>query len=211
MFGPKPIIPPTTRRQVLVGAMAVVVARPAFASAAIGETAPNFDLPDINGMRVRLAALRGRVVALEWSNPVCPFAGKHYVAGTMQALQRETRAVGGAWYTVFSDPPDVVGHVSDLEAEFVAEQRGSAASGNLLDHDTRLARLYGARNTPHIFIVDRAGKLAYAGGMDSIASTRVEDIAAAEPFARDALRAFIAGRAVERPLTRPYGCPVKYV
>ena len=191
--------------------MAGMIAAPARGSAIIGEPAPDFDRSDINGQRVRLSALRGRIVVLEWSNPLCPFAGKHYTAGTMQALQAETRAHGGSWLTVFSDPPDVVGYVSDLEAEFVSEQRKSRASAILLDHDTRLARGFGARNTPHIFILDREGRLAYAGGMDSIASTKVEDIALAEPFARDALRAVIAGRAVDRPLTRPYGCPVKYV
>lgn len=184
---------------------------PAHAAVMIGELAPDFDRPDITGQRVRLSALAGRVVVLEWSNPLCPFAGKHYAASAMQTLQQETRDAGGAWLTVFSDPPDAVGHVSDLEAELVAEQRQSRATAILLDHDTTLARSFGARNTPHIFIVDRGGRLAYAGGMDSIASTRVEDIAQAEPFARDALRAVIAGRAVERPLTRAYGCPVKYL
>lgn len=199
------------RRTLLLAGLAGVLAVPARAAARIGEPAPDFDRPDINGQRVRLSALSGRIVVLEWSNPLCPFAGKHYAAGIMQALQDEARAGGGAWLTVFSDPPDVVGHVSDLEAEFVAEQRKSKATATLLDHDTKLARSFGARNTPHIFIIDREGRLAYAGGMDSIASTRIEDIAQAEPFARDALRAVIAGRAFERPLTRPYGCPVKYV
>jgi peroxiredoxin len=199
------------RRTLLLAGLAGTIAARARASAIPGEPAPDFDRTDINGARVQLAALRGRVVVLEWSNPICPFAGKHYGAGTMQALQDEARRHGGAWFTVFSDPPDVVGHVSDLEAEFVAEQRKSRASAILLDHDTRLARSFGARNTPHIFIVDRDGRLAYAGGMDSIASTRTEDIAQAEPFARDALRAVIAGRSVARPLTRPYGCPVKYL
>ncbi|MBM3620765.1 MAG: redoxin domain-containing protein [Alphaproteobacteria bacterium] len=199
------------RRTLLLAGLAGTIAGRSHASATIGEPAPDFDRPDIDGQRVRLSAMRGRIVALEWSNPLCPFAGKHYTAGTMQALQREARDVGGAWLTVFSDPPDAVGHVSDLEAELVAEQRKSRATAILLDHDTSLARTFGARNTPHIFIVDRAGRLAYAGGMDSIASTRVEDIAQAEPFARDALRAVIAGRPVERPLTKPYGCPIKYV
>jgi hypothetical protein len=199
------------RRSLLLASLAGVLAAPARATASIGEPAPDFDRADINGTRVRLSELRGRIVVLEWSNPICPFAGKHYAAGTMQALQDEARAGGGAWFTVFSDPPDMVGYVTDLEAELVIEQRKSKASATLLDHDTTLARSFGARNTPHIFIVDRAGRLAYAGGMDSIASTRVEDIAQAEPFARNALRAVIAGDAVERPLTRPYGCPVKYV
>ncbi len=199
------------RRTLLLAGLAGTIAPRAHAAASIGEPAPDFDRIDINGARVRLSPLRGRIVVLEWSNPICPFAGKHYTAGGMQALQQEAREAGGDWFTVFSDPPDVVGHVTDIEAEFVAEQRKSKASAILLDHDTTLARSFGARNTPHIFIVGRDGRLAYAGGIDSIASTRIDDIAKAEPFARDALRAVIAGRAVERPLTRPYGCPVKYV
>lgn len=199
------------RRSLLLAGLAGVIAAPARAAAAIGEPAPDFDRADIGGQRVRLSALRGRIVVLEWSNSICPFAGKHYTAGTMQALQQETRVSGGTWLTVFSEPPGAAGHVSELEAELVLDQRKSRASATLLDHDTGLARSFGARNTPHIFIVDREGRLAYAGGMDSIASTRIEDIAQAEPFARDALRAVIAGRTVERPLTRPYGCPVKYV
>ena len=198
------------RRALALAGLASALALPARAAATIGEPPQDFDRPDINGARVRLSALVGRVVVLEWSNPLCPFAGKHYAAGTMQALQQEAREAGGAWLTVFSDPPDAVGHVSELEAEFVAEQRKSRATAILLDHDTSLARSFGARNTPHIFIIDRSGRLAYAGGMDSIASTKIEDIAQAEPFARDALRAVVAGRAVERPLTRPYGCPIKY-
>ena len=199
------------RRALLLAGLAGTLAAPGRAAVTIGEPPQDFDRPDITGARVRLSALIGRIVVLEWSNPLCPFAGKHYAAGAMQALQQETREAGGAWITVFSDPPDAVGHVSDLEAELVAEQRQSKATAILLDHDTTLARSFGARNTPHLFIVDRGGRLAYAGGMDSIASTRVEDIAQAEPFARDALRAVIAGQAVERPLTRPYGCPVKYL
>ncbi len=200
-----------SRRFLLFAGLGCAIAAPAWSAAVIGEKAPDFDRPDINGARVRLSALGGRVVVLEWSNPLCPFAGKHYMAGSMQALQQEAREADGVWLTVFSDPPDAVGHISDLEAEFVAEQRRSKANAILLDHDTSLARAFGARNTPHIFIVDRGGKLAYAGGMDSIASTKIEDLAQAEPFARDALRAVIAGRPVERPLTRPYGCPIKYV
>src|SRR5688572_9510687 len=131
------------RRTLLLAGLAGTIVTNAHASSSIGELAPDFDRTDINGARVRLSALSGRIVVLEWSNPICPFAGKHYTAGTMQALQQEARDAGGAWLTVFSDPRDVVGHVSDLEAEFVTEQRKSKATGVLLDHDTTLARSFG--------------------------------------------------------------------
>ncbi|QQS13517.1 MAG: redoxin domain-containing protein [Rhodospirillales bacterium] len=205
--------PRPTRRRFLVGAAAAISAFPgaARAGAAVGAPAPDFAMPDTQGRMVRLSALRGRVVALEWTNPLCPFAGKHYEAGAMQALQRETLAAGGSWYSVISYPRESVGYASELEAELLAETRRSAATATLLDPDTALAKLYDARATPHIFIVDRAGVLAYAGGMDSVASTEIADIARAEPYARDALRAVVAGLPVARPVTAPYGCQVKHL
>ncbi len=201
------------RRRFLHGAAALAavgVAAPTRA-ADIGAAAPGFAATDTAGRRFTLDGLRGRIVVLEWSNPLCPFAGKHYASGGMQALQDETVAAGGAWFTLFSTPPDTIGYASELEAEAITEQRKARPTGILLDHDTSLARLFGARATPHLFVVARDGTLAYAGGMDSIASVRIEDIERATPYARDALRAVIAGRPVEFATTRPYGCPIKYL
>lgn len=177
----------------------------------IGALAPSFTAQDTSGRAVRLQDDAGRLIVLEWSNPDCPFAGKHYDSGNMQQLQEATRSRGGAWYTVLSLPPGSFGHVDALEAEAVIERRRSRATATLLDSSAEVATLYGALATPHIFIVARGGRLAYQGGIDSIPSTKVEDIPRAVPYVRNALDALAEGRAVEPSVTRPYGCPIKVV
>ena len=177
----------------------------------IGALAPSFTAPDTLGQPVRLQDNAGRLVVLEWSNPDCPFAGKHYDSGNMQHLQDSVRSRGGVWYTVLSLPPGSYGHVDALEAEAMAERRRSRATATLLDSSTEVARLYGALATPHIFIIDPAGRLAYQGGIDSIPSTKVADIPRAVPYVRNALDALAEGRAIEPSVTRPYGCPIKIV
>lgn len=176
----------------------------------IGALAPSFTAPDTFGRPIRLQDNAGRLIVLEWSNPDCPFAGKHYESGNMQQLQDAVRS-RGAWFTVLSLPPGSYGHVDALEAEAMVERRRSRATATLLDSSTEIAGLYGALATPHIFIVDPAGRLAYQGGIDSIASTKVEDIPRAVPYVRNALDALAEGRAVDPAVTRPYGCPVKIV
>ena len=177
----------------------------------IGTLAPPFTTQDISGRPVRLQDNADRLTVLEWSNPDCPFAGKHYASGTMQQLQDSTRSRGGIWYTVLSLPPGSFGHVDALEAEAMIERRRSRATATLLDSSTEVAGLYGALATPHIFIIDPAGRLAYQGGVDSIASTKVEDIPRAAPYVRNALDALAEGRAIDPAVTRPYGCPIKVV
>lgn len=202
------------RRRLLLAATAAALApfpghtRP---RAEVGAPAPDFAVADTGGRIVRLADLAGRTVVLEWTNPECPFAGKHYASGNMQALQAATLAAGGAWFTVISYPPGAVGYVEPLEAEMVAEARRSRATATLLDPRTELAGLYGALATPHIFLIDRTGRLVYQGGVDSIASTKIEDIERATPYLRNALAALAEGRPIDPPVTRPYGCPVKVV
>lgn len=177
----------------------------------IGSPAPLFTAQDTSGRTVRLQEAAGRLIVLEWSNPDCPFAGKHYDAGNMQQLQDSVRSDGGVWYTVLSLPPGSYGHVDALEAEATIERRRSRATATLLDSSTEIARLYGALATPHIFIVDPGGRLAYQGGIDSIPSTKVEDIPRAVPYVRNALDALAEGRAIDPVVTRPYGCPIKVV
>lgn len=201
------------RRLLLAASAAALAPLPALSRARpeIGATAPGFTATDTAGRTVRLADLAGRIVVLEWTNPECPFAGKHYSSGNMQSLQAATLAAGGVWYSIISYPPGAMGYVEPLEAEMVADARGSRASATLLDPTTALAGLYGALATPHVFLIDAKGRLAYHGGIDSIASTRVEDIERATPYLRNALAAVAEGRAVDPPVTRPYGCPVKAV
>lgn len=201
------------RRLLLAASAAALTPRSlhARARAEVGLRAPDFTAADTTGRLVRLADLAGRLVVLEWTNPECPFAGKHYASGNMQALQATTVAAGGAWFSVISYPPGAMGYVEPLEAEAVAEGRRSRATATLLDPSTKLAGLYGALATPHIFLIDRAGRLVYHGGVDSIASTKVEDIERATPYLRNALAALAEGRPIDPPVTRPYGCPVKVV
>jgi len=158
---------------------------------------------DTAGKAIRLQDIVGRVVVLEWSNLECPFAGKHYASGNMQGLQEITRAGGGLWYTVLSVPPGALGHVDALEAEVLIERRQSRANATLLDLRTEMAGLYGALTTPHVFIIDREGRLAYQGGVDSIASTKVGDISRAVPYVRRALDALATGGPIDPAVTRP--------
>src|SRR5262245_9583793 len=145
------------RRSLIAAAPALILATSSSARTRpdIGASAPSFTATDTAGRTVRLQDNAGKLVVLEWSNPECPFAGKHYDSGNMQQLQEITRSSGGAWFTVLSLPPGSFGHVDALEAEALVERRRSRATATLLDSRTEVAGLYGALATPHIFIVDR--------------------------------------------------------
>lgn len=176
----------------------------------IGERAPDFTGRGSNGETVRLADLRGRTIVLEWTNDGCPYVGKWYRSGAMQQLQRDAAALGAVWLTVASSAPGEEGYVDAAKANDDTASRKAAPAHVLLDPRGTIGRLYGAETTPHIFIIRPDGALAYMGGADSIASTRVEDMKRAEPYAREAIEAVVAGKPVSHPVTRPYGCTVKY-
>ena len=185
-------------------------AAPRLNATAPGFTAPGFDATDSNGATVRLAALRGRVVVLEWTNDGCPFVQKWYGSGAMQAMQREAAGLGAAWLSVISSAPGEQGAADGPQANELTRTRNAAPAHVLLDPHGTLGRMYAAQTTPHIFIIGADGTLGYMGGADSIASTRVEDLARAKPYSRQALAAIAAGRPAPDPVTRPYGCTVKY-
>ena len=176
----------------------------------IGMPAPAFTATDSDGGTVRLADLRGRIVVLEWTNEGCPFVVKWYGAGAMQGLQREAASMGAAWLQVISSAPGEQGYADGARANEIMRAADGAPSKVLLDPRGSLGRLYGAQTTPHMYIIGADGKLAYMGGADSIASTRTEDLAAAEPFFRNALVAVHADKPVVRAVTRAYGCSIKY-
>ena len=176
----------------------------------IGMAAPAFTATDSNGAEVRLADLRGRIVVLEWTNDGCPFVAKWYGTGAMQGLQREAASLGATWLQVISSAPGEQGYADGTRANEIVQAANAAPAKVLLDPRGSLGRLYGAQTTPHMFIIAVDGKLAYMGGADSIASTRTEDLAAAEPWFRNALVAVHADRPVVRAVTRAYGCSVKY-
>jgi peroxiredoxin len=176
----------------------------------VGSMAPDFVGTDSNGKNIALKDLRGRIVVLEWSNNQCPFVGKHYRSGNMQALQKESTQKGIVWLTILSSAPGEQGNVSAAEANALTSSRGAAPSAVILDPSGIIGRAYGARTTPHMFVIDKTGTLVYMGGIDDKPTTDVADIATAKNYVRLALTAVTSGTPVQDPITRPYGCSVKY-
>jgi peroxiredoxin len=180
------------------------------AAARVGEPAPDFSGVDTAGNTHSLADYRGQLVVLEWTNHDCPFVRKHYDAGNMQAQQREATAQGAVWLSVISSAPGKQGHVSAAEADRLTSERSAAPTAVLLDESGTIGRAYGARTTPHMYLVDRDGTLVYMGGIDSVPSSNPADIDKARQHLRIALAEVTQGKAVSEPVTRAYGCSVKY-
>ncbi len=178
--------------------------------ATVGELAPDFQLPDAQGTNHRLSSFRGRTVVLEWHNHDCPFVVKFYSVGAMQAMQREFTERGVVWLTINSSSPGTQGYVTAEGARELTTAREAAPTALLLDPDGIVGRMYDARTTPHMFVIDPAGRVVYDGAIDSIRSSNPQDIERAEPYLRNAVEAVLAGGAVEPSKTRPYGCSVKY-
>jgi peroxiredoxin len=176
----------------------------------VGEPAPGFEGVDTGGNVHRLADYRGKTVVLEWTNHDCPYVRKHYGAGNMQAQQREAAAQGVVWLSIISSAPGKQGHVSPEEAGELTRKRKAAPLAVILDSEGRIGRAYHARTTPHMFIIDASGVLVYMGGMDSISTASPDDIPQATQYVRVALQELAAGKPVSTPVTRPYGCSVKY-
>jgi peroxiredoxin len=182
----------------------------ALAAPTIGALAPDFELPDQDGAMRRLSQYRGKVVVLEWTNHDCPYVRKHYNSANMQSLQREAAQKGIVWLSMASSPEGEQGHVTGPQAKQLTISRNAAPSAVLLDPTSKAARLYQATTTPQMFVIDPAGTLRYMGAIDSIRSTRVDDVPKAEPYLRSAMLAVASGASPDKTVTAPYGCAVKY-
>jgi peroxiredoxin len=175
-----------------------------------GEAAPEFTLTDSKGTSHKLSDFRGKFVVLEWLNHECPFVKKHYSNGNMQKLQQEYTAKGVVWLSIISSAPGKQGHRTGPQADVDTKDRDAAPTAVLLDPAGEVGQKYGAKTTPEMFVIDKEGKIIYAGAIDSIKSTNSADIAKAENHVRQALDAALAGKPVPTPKTTPYGCSVKY-
>ena len=189
---------------------ATAATSPVTATAVVGQRAPAFQLVDSKGKSRSLAEFAGKTVVLEWTNHECPFVKKHYGSGNMQAQQRQATAAGVVWLSINSSAPGKQGNVDGAAAERVRSQARAAQTAYLLDPTGTVGRTYGAKTTPHMYVIDPKGVLRYAGGIDSIPSPDVDDIAKATKYVPQALAEFAAGKPVSVPVTRPYGCSVKY-
>ena len=181
-----------------------------WAEAVVGESAPDFTLTDMTGNARFLSEFKGKFVVLEWVNPDCPFVRKHYDSGNMQQLQQTYTQRGVAWLSVNSSAPGKQGHLIPATAQAFVEQRQAHPTTLLLDPDGTVGRLYGAKTTPHMFVIDPNGIVLYAGAIDDIASPDPGDIPEAINYVATALNEAMRGESVTVPETRPYGCTVKY-
>ena len=186
------------------------ISAPAWAKVAVGEPAPDFSLTDSNGKTQTLSQYKGKVVVLEWNNPECPFVGKHYGSGNMQKQQADATAAGAIWLTINSGAAGKQGNLDAADANTYIAKVGSKQTAYVFDPTGAAGHLYGARTTPHIYIIDAQGMLRYMGGIDSIASTDKEDLAKATQFVPQVLAELKAGKAVSVTASQPYGCSVKY-
>lgn len=180
------------------------------AAPAVGQPAPDFVAVDTAGQQHRLSDFAGKFVVLEWTNPGCPFVGKHYGTGNMPATQKAATARGVVWLAINSTERDAADYLKPQALDAWMKEKSGAATAILMDEDGVIGRAYGARTTPHIFIVDPKGTLVYAGGIDSIASARTEDIKSATNYVNQALGEVFGGKPISAAATRPYGCSIKY-
>lgn len=182
----------------------------AHATAKIDEQAPEFTLTDSNGTAHALSDFRGKTVVLEWTNAECPFVVKHYGPGNMQRQQAAATEGGAIWLTINSGAPGKQGHVDGAGANAIVAESSGKQTAYLLDNDGKVGRIYGAKTTPHMYVIDGEGVLRYIGAIDSNPSGDPADIADAKQYVELALADLAAGRPVATPLTQPYGCSVKY-
>ena len=176
----------------------------------VGKPAPDFRLNDVTGRPVSLAAYRGKTVVLEWNNPECPTVMKHYDSGNMQKTQAAAAADGVVWLTVNSSGEGNQGHMTPAEAKTVTAGQQSRRTAYLLDPNGSVGKSYGAKTTPHLYVINADGTLVYYGGIDDKPIQDPADIASARNHVHDDLGELKAGKPVSEPTSRPYGCSVKY-
>jgi peroxiredoxin len=178
--------------------------------ALIGQPAPNFTLQGADGKSHSLADYKGKFVVLEWTNPNCPFVHKFYDSNTMQGLQKTETAKGVVWLRINSAAEGNDGYQTAAALAAYEKEHNVASTESLLDPDGQVGHMYGARTTPHMFVIDAKGVLIYAGGIDDTPSADPATIATAKNYVTAALDEAMAGNPVTTPTARPYGCHVAY-
>lgn len=180
------------------------------AAAAVGQPAPALTAIDTQGRTVSLSDYKGKTVVLEWVNPGCPFVQKHYDSGNMPATQKEALAKGVVWLTINSTAKGTGDYLPPAELASWQKGKGATPTATLMDADGKVGRTYGARTTPHMFVIDPQGRLAYAGAIDSKPTANRSDIAGATNYVKQAVSEVTSGKPVSHPSSTAYGCSVKY-
>jgi len=178
--------------------------------AKLNEIAPNFKLVDSNGKEHSLSDFKGKLVVLEWINFDCPFVQKHYNSKNMQSLQLKYTKQDIIWLTVCPSTEGKQGNFTNDEINSRSKKHNAKFTAYLIDANGKVGKMYGAKTTPHMYIINKDGKLVYAGGIDDKASTDLEDINGAKNYVSLALDELLAGKNVSVQSSKPYGCSVKY-
>ncbi len=192
----------------MIAAVLLSLSVAAQAAPELGKPAPDFTLNDQDGKPVKLSDAKGKIVVLEWYNKGCPFVKKHYGSGNMQGLQKKYGKKGVVWYSIISSKPGKEGYLDQAQAK--AELKTIASKAILNDEKGDVGRLYGAKTTPHMFVVDKKGNLVYMGGIDDTPSADAADIKTSKNYVAAALDETLAGKPVKTASSAPYGCSVKY-
>ncbi|RZL56871.1 MAG: redoxin domain-containing protein [Variovorax sp.] len=203
-----------SRRAVMAAAVALgatlAMGTAAFAAPNVGEKAPDFIAVDTRGTQHKLSDFAGKYVVLEWTNPGCPFVRKHYGSGNLPATQKAATDKGVVWLAINSTERAASDYLEPAAFDAWMKQHAAAPTAALMDQDGVVGQAYGARTTPHLFIIDPKGVLVYAGGIDSVASARADDIKTATNYVTKALGEVWSGKPISASATKPYGCSIKY-
>jgi peroxiredoxin len=200
------------KRTILNGLLGLALAAGLQAKVSTGDSAPDFSLPSHEGKTVKLSDYRGKTVVLEWINEGCPFVVKHYdKSGNLPKLQKKYTDKGVVWLGIVSSAEGEQGYWgTGEEAKAWADKHKAGLSAILFDPEGTVGQAYGAKTTPHMYIITKDGKLAYQGAIDNKASTKVKDIKEATNWVAQGLDEVLAGKPVSVSDTKPYGCGVKY-
>ena len=195
------------KRLAIILALAIA---PAAWAAKVGQAAPEFSATDVQGKAVKLSDYRGKYVVLEWTNPECPYVRRHYNSGNMPSLQKEFGAKDVVWLTVNSTNQSSSEFKTPQEMAKWMSEKGAAPRATLIDRDSQVGKLYEARTTPHMYVIDPQGKLIYAGAIDDSRWASQAKTKDAKNHVRSALGEAMAGKPVSVASTSSYGCSVKY-
>ena len=200
-----------TAKVTLASLAFVFVSAQVAADPVVDKPAPTFSGKAADGSTINLADLKGKTVVLEWTNHDCPYVKKHYdLSGNIPALQKAATEKGIVWLQIISSAPGKQGNVDGKTAISLNEKRGAKPTNTILDPEGSIGKLYNAKTSPHMFVINPEGVLVYKGGIDSIQSTKADDIPKATPYVKEALDALAEGKKIPNPSTAPYGCSIKY-
>ena len=197
-------------RSILLAAAIALAAPAAHAAPVVGQAAPAFTAKDADGKTRSLSEFNGKTVVLEWTNDGCPYVQKHYKSGAMQGLQKSAAKDGVVWLTLISSAPGKQGYLEGAQARGWKATNGAGTTALLLDPTGQVGHAYEAKTTPHMYIVDKTGKLVYMGGIDDKPTADPASLKGANNYVSAALSDIKAGRAVSTPVSKPYGCTIKY-